>query len=57
MVEDNRRTKWKKVEKITNEEAGRILKKKPYEDFTTTTADIQNNSAQYSKTQSNSDYV
>ena len=26
----NRRTKWKKVEKITNQEAGRIMKKKPY---------------------------
>ena len=43
MLEDNRRTKWKKVEKITNQEAGRIMKKKPYGDITTTTADIQNN--------------
>ena len=31
----NRRTKWKKVEKITNEEAGRIMKKKPCGDLTT----------------------
>ena len=53
----NRRTKWKKVEKITNEEAGRIMKKKPYGDITTTTADIQNNSVQYRKTEFNSDYV
>ena len=66
----NRRTKWKKVERITNEcatsthlyqtvfyqgssllnEAGRIMKKKPYGDITTTKAVIQVNSAQYSKT-------
>ena len=53
----NRRTKWKKVEKITNQEAGRIMKKKPYGDLTTTTTttDTQNNSDQYYKTESNSD--
>jgi hypothetical protein len=43
MVEDNRRTKWKKVEKITNQEAGRNMKKKPYGDITTTATDTQNN--------------
>ena len=35
----NRRTKWKKVEKITNEEAGRIMKNKPCGDITTAAAD------------------
>jgi hypothetical protein len=29
----NKRTKWKKVEKITNQEAGKIMKKKPYGDL------------------------
>ena len=31
----NRRTKWKKLEKITNEEAAQIMKNKPYRDITT----------------------
>jgi hypothetical protein len=31
----NRRTKWKKFEKITNEEAALIMKNKPYRDITT----------------------